>query len=655
MDQEKKNNNEFNEELEIDNEASPSFKDELRAVGQFFKKMFSRSTSSGQELETNDDEHLNNDLLIKVESNETLQTFQLDSNLQENEQVTDQVIEQVTEHVSEQVLEQINELVSEQVTEQRENLSPVVDNSPLNISNNDIQIENNKSIENEEELEIDDESAPSFKDELRAIGQFFKKMFGHSSTLDQELETNNDGNLQNSNDKLSTKDETDETKPHTQLDSNFQENKQETGQKEELSSIIDNGPLINSIEEIKEEKKKKRKWFNRREKPQPSEEQIQLKKVKFYKGLTSTFLFLFIFFSVGFLSFTSTSKKEFCVACHEMRPEHYTLLASSHSDVECVDCHTNPNLEAMLQEKVKIFNMFTKKITDRADIPIKLKGEISDESCEKCHDMSKRTVSASGDIIIPHTKHKQEGISCLDCHSGVAHGKISESNLTKRSNLSKWNLTVAKSVMYEKENTIVMMGGCMSCHTARDATLECGACHETAMLPESHKNPQFALTLHGEEANNNIESCHDCHKYMTVKEIEVDLTKKKQKNYNDLTKNKKNQIPVPNYIYENDFCRNCHSKRPPSHEGNFFLRHGALANKNLNKCYGCHNVNAKNTPGKIPVTSTTCSKCHPSSHEKSNYKVNHPEIGESITKVKQSCFQNCHIRKTCVRCHANLN
>ena len=509
----------------------------------------------------------------------------------------------------------------------------------------------------EESLDAEYEPAPSFKDEMRAVGNFFKKFFGRiyqASDETLEEETDSTANLEKETNQSSIVET--EHESSTSLDT-VQNSITDSGNENEIPTINELDSIDIPTEVVPTDKvrvKKKGKWFVRKKKPQLSNEQIQEKKVKFYKGLTSTSLFLLVFFAVSFFGFTSTSKKEFCQSCHEMKPEYYTLMASNHADVECVDCHTNPGLEEMFKEKVRTFNMFTKKLVDKADIPIVLKKEVSDEACNKCHKMDKRTVSAEGDIIIPHVKHQKNMVECVFCHGGVAHGKISSRNVTKKSDYKNWDAEIGKLMMSDKSYIKTKMTTCTICHEARDVSNDCNTCHSSSMFPETHKSGDFVSSTHGAMARSDIQKCDYCHQYTTRRPIEVVKT---TKSYQSNGESKEDVvISTRQYIFENDLCRNCHSKRPPSHKvDSFFLKHGSLATADKEKCYGCHSPNANLKKTRVAAAKVVCGSCHPSTHKDNVYKEKHPIIKEgNVNIIQESCFLKCHTRGKCGKCHDNF-
>jgi hypothetical protein len=65
-----------------------------------------------------------------------------------------------------------------------------------------------------------------------------------------------------------------------------------------------------------------------------------------------------------------------------------------------------------------------------------------------------RVYSIPSFVNFSHRKHTDKGVTCQDCHGPVAE----RDQLVKETDLS--------------------MGGCMQCHTAKKASLDCALCHD---------------------------------------------------------------------------------------------------------------------------------------------------------------------------------
>jgi nitrate/TMAO reductase-like tetraheme cytochrome c subunit len=366
------------------------------------------------------------------------------------------------------------------------------------------------------------------------------------------------------------------------------------------------------------------------------------------KVMTLTLFFLILLFSVGFLGLETTSSSKFCASCHEMKPEYYTWKASSHSEVDCVNCHTGSSKEDYAKAKANGLVQVYKKQTGGYIAPIKMPNLITDEACEKCHNMKSRNVTPSGDLIIPHDKHKTEGVKCVECHSGVAHGKIAERKVTYSSDYDKWDDKLGHSFMSDKKYTSPKMDTCMECHEVRKATLECKACHETSMLPNTHKREAFKAGGHGKIQPSDLKKCEQCHSYMSS--ISSDIFKEEPTYTKFLekgtTNTSSNNISVQQYAKTNTFCKDCHGQRPKTHKISIFMiDHGRLS-EDTKKCFACHEN--RNTSD-APVTDVQCSSCHQRSHG-DTWRARHPFKVEENQKFNRTCLK-CHVEKTCTKCH----
>ncbi|GAW93574.1 cytochrome c3 family protein, partial [Calderihabitans maritimus] len=193
-------------------------------------------------------------------------------------------------------------------------------------------------------------------------------------------------------------------------------------------------------------------------------------KLKLFILVNGLVLFIGVF-SVAALKLTSTP--QFCAICHEMRPEYVTWAATSHNKVACVKCHIEPGIVNLIKHKMGAMKQLYQHVTKTYHRPIEMPHEIEDYICEQCHSQN-RVVNASGDLIIPHEKHKIQEVPCVRCHSGVAHGKIAEREVTAEGDFSEWTLALGKKEAAPKY-TRPAMKTCMTCHKERQVTTDCAA------------------------------------------------------------------------------------------------------------------------------------------------------------------------------------
>lgn len=371
-------------------------------------------------------------------------------------------------------------------------------------------------------------------------------------------------------------------------------------------------------------------------------------RYKLTKIMTLLLFFIAIFFSIGLLGLKATSSASFCSSCHDMKPEYYTWKASTHSEVDCVSCHISPGIKNLAEDKAQGLVQVYKNATNTYTAPIQMPKEIPNSACDKCHNMDTRQVTPSGDLIIPHDKHLAKDIKCTKCHSGVAHGKIAERNVTFKSDYSKWDDSLGKSMMSDVKFTNPKMETCMECHQARNVSTACKTCHKTGMEPKSHKQPNFKTESHGGLAGKDVKKCNKCHQYMsedTITGLE-DIPASRQF-LSTGTVNQKNSISAPEYAKENTFCNECHTTRPPSHVKDFINHHGAIAKQSTKTCLACHDFQKT---GFNKTTNITCSSCHPASHEGKTFKEKHPIDLKGVTAPSDRCY-TCHYKPRCISCH----
>lgn len=281
----------------------------------------------------------------------------------------------------------------------------------------------------------------------------------------------------------------------------------------------------------------------------------------------------------------------FCARCHTMTPEYMTWQYSGHAQFDCKSCHQQPGIAGffkfqgmMLKE---VFYLGNKNTTITKTMP-----PISDEVCLHCHSQN-RKYSPSSDTIIPHQVHRANGVHCVDCHAGIAHGRIVERGITAQYSASKWDYNLADEQM-DDQNVTPRMFLCLDCHGKRQVNQTCSICHSQQVIPNTHKAPNWSRQ-HGLQAEKDFKPCNLCHSYSF----------NQSKDLASLT--------VQGYIKNNTFCYNCHLQKPDTHKNQDFRdRHGELVqSRTLNNCFSCHNVNrTDSTENKGAVNKVYCNKCH---------------------------------------------
>lgn len=359
-----------------------------------------------------------------------------------------------------------------------------------------------------------------------------------------------------------------------------------------------------------------------------------LKKIKLHwTALWSTAFSRKLIIIAGFLTLglistiKATSLPSFCGSCHEMKPEYVTWQASAHDKIACVKCHIEPGIVPLVIDKAEALNQVFEHVTKRYYLPLQIKKPISNTVCESCHTEA-RKITPSGDIKIPHDKHLAQGISCVTCHSGVAHGTISERQVTIDGDFERWTPVLGRQNMVPAFRTIEM-NQCLDCHKARNAPQECKTCHTKIIPPASHQTSAWVQEgVHGQEAFQSITECNKCHNNTL--------------SFNAVHKSD----PVTEYARSNTFCVTCHLKKPANHNSSWGSQHGISAGNNEKGCLVCHeSATAKKTDN---APATVCKSCHGKPHPIP--ASSHPIPLPKGTQPKAECY-SCHQETTCTRCH----
>jgi cytochrome c-type protein NapC len=139
----------------------------------------------------------------------------------------------------------------------------------------------------------------------------------------------------------------------------------------------------------------------------------------------------------------ATNTEAFCIGCHEMRDTVYkeyrqTIHFSNRSGVRaiCSDCHVPKDWVHKIVRKVKASRELYGKITGVIDTPEKFEAhraklagrvwtsmqETDSRECRNCHNFDamdpKKQGPAAAEI---HTVAKSQGMTCIECHKGIAH------------------------------------------------------------------------------------------------------------------------------------------------------------------------------------------------------------------------------------------
>ncbi len=346
-----------------------------------------------------------------------------------------------------------------------------------------------------------------------------------------------------------------------------------------------------------------------------------------------------------------TSTPGFCSSCHEMAPEYATWEVTSHNKIACVTCHIEPGAINLVKHKIGSIGQLYEHVTAKVPNPVTMPHPINNEVCEQCHS-TMRKVTASGDIIIPHEKHLNQGIKCVACHAGVAHGFVVERGMAQKADYAGWTKDKAEKTV-KFDDTKLAMELCFDCHEqvqngkkpwlekegtgtseterVREAaelqaaaaggaklsqatplidangkpaagyppTINCQGCHSAMKTPDSHRAAGWGTT-HGLTARKDVRYCADCHSRQRERVLLTATT------------------DVRDYVMSNVFCVSCHLKRPAGHlagKQEWLPYHPqVVAAKSADGCLVCHDIqkpdpkqSGQRSPSSNPVY---CNQCH---------------------------------------------
>ena len=141
-----------------------------------------------------------------------------------------------------------------------------------------------------------------------------------------------------------------------------------------------------------------------------------------------------------------TNTEPFCISCHEMRENvfkeyQHTVHYTNRSGVRatCPDCHVPKEWFPKVIRKIQASNeLLHKFILHSVDTPEKFQAKRhklaenewarmranNSQECRNCHhfeamDPEKQTEKARA----RHEKARAEGVTCIDCHFGIAHNE----------------------------------------------------------------------------------------------------------------------------------------------------------------------------------------------------------------------------------------
>lgn len=141
------------------------------------------------------------------------------------------------------------------------------------------------------------------------------------------------------------------------------------------------------------------------------------------------------------LAWTNTEK--FCISCHEMKDTVYAEFKDTPHDVNrsgvravCTDCHVPREPGPMLHRKMRATLELWGHFRGIIDTPEKFEArryemakrvwirmkETDSLECRNCHQREAMSTDLQTEKAqARHAKGDKEGMTCIDCHFGIAH------------------------------------------------------------------------------------------------------------------------------------------------------------------------------------------------------------------------------------------
>ncbi len=138
-----------------------------------------------------------------------------------------------------------------------------------------------------------------------------------------------------------------------------------------------------------------------------------------------------------------TNTEEFCISCHEMRAYPYEELTHTihyqnrtGNRATCPDCHVPKEWGPKVVRKIEASKELWYKLMGKLDSPEayeKHRAEMAERvwermraddslACRNCHiNVLQMVENQKGVSRSEHARAKKEGLTCIDCHQGIAH------------------------------------------------------------------------------------------------------------------------------------------------------------------------------------------------------------------------------------------
>ena len=317
-------------------------------------------------------------------------------------------------------------------------------------------------------------------------------------------------------------------------------------------------------------------------------------------------------FMFGFIYYSE--QPGFCNSCHIMEPYYKSWQESTHSEVNCLDCHLKPGLTGHIKGKINGLAQAIDCMVGR--VGTKPNATIMDVSCLRsdCHDRSEldstepKVVEERG-YKFTHEGHIDTEVAGIKMTCGVCHSRFEGED-------------------HFQVNTDI----CFTCHFLKSSKSEkhvveskCENCHDIPSGPIQRGD----VTIDHNEIIMFSTSCQEsCHR----KQINIDSDP------------------------DESVCLNCHNYRLEDKEINILEMHADHSQgHNKVECYDCHGlIEHQSSTGESVAAMLDCRSCHSNTHEvqRSVYTAHSDMRHEGVSNILSPMFMThvecngCHIKHT---------
>ncbi len=295
----------------------------------------------------------------------------------------------------------------------------------------------------------------------------------------------------------------------------------------------------------------------------------------------------------------------FCNSCHIMNTFYDSWKTSSHSEVNCLDCHLQPGFVGHVKGKINGLAQAVDCTVGR--VGTKPNAMIKDKSClrSECHsteELLTTNIDYKG-IKFTHKNHIAKVVDGIRITCGTCHSHFEGDEHFNVNNDVCFTCHFLRDIETDKR---LVQTSCTDCHEVPDMAIQRGL-----------------VTINHTEFVSYKASCEDsCHKKEVQKTSEV----------------------------ADRVCLNCHSFSK-EHQPDSAELHKTHTNHDKVECFACH---GEVSHGQTEVTSVSvmmdCQNCHSNTHQvqRTIYATEHPMQNEKTDRVLSPMFLT-HVE--CTGCH----